>query len=147
LIRKYPLFTGLFFIEGIDNPASFASSTGSGSSGSSGGKNQLDTHSKPWGGDLEGVRSQPIDLGKAKLNARVVYSPHVYGPSVFDREYFKTADFPEVGKGREGGREGGSRRVFAGVTLVFLCFETTCITATFTLTILLLPSLPHFLNV
>lgn len=105
LIKKYPLFAGLFFIEGIDHPTSFAVSTGSGSSGSSGGKNQLDTHSKPWGGDLEGVRSLPIDLGNAELNARVVYSPHVYGPSVFDREYFKTSDFPEVRE--EGGREGG----------------------------------------
>lgn len=78
----HPDFTGLFFVEGIDHPTVV------------GGKNHVDKHSKPWGGDLEGVKAQPIELGAAALDNRVVYSPHVYGPSVFDREYFKTTNFP-----------------------------------------------------
>lgn len=72
-------------MEGIDHP------TNAGSRG-----HALDKHSKPWGGDFEGVNARAIDLGTPDLNARVVYSPHVYGPSVFDRDYFDTKDFPKV---------------------------------------------------
>lgn len=82
---KHPDFRGLFFVEGIDHPTN----TGTGSN-----RAPLDKHSKPWGGDFEGVRARAIDLGEPGLNDRVVYSPHVYGPSVFDRDYFDTKDFP-----------------------------------------------------
>lgn len=44
-----------------------------------------------WGENLSDVRTQPIDLPASRL----VYSPHVYGPSVFDQPYFGTSDFPD----------------------------------------------------
>lgn len=46
------------------------------------------------GGNLEGVRSKPINAGDANLNKRVVYAPHVYGPEEYDQAYFKVSTFP-----------------------------------------------------
>ncbi len=39
-----------------------------------------------WGGNLRGVRDYPIDLGS--LNSQIVYSPHDYGPSVYNQPWF-----------------------------------------------------------
>ena len=47
-----------------------------------------------WGGDLGGVRKYPIDLQNEDFNKRVVYAPHIYGPSVYMMDYFKDPDFP-----------------------------------------------------
>ncbi|WP_297507548.1 glycoside hydrolase family 5 protein [Thermococcus sp.] len=44
-----------------------------------------------WGENLMGVRKYPVRLPKGK----VVYSPHVYGPSVYMMDYFKSSDFPK----------------------------------------------------
>ncbi len=44
-----------------------------------------------WGENLMGAKEYPIELPKSK----VVYSPHVYGPSVYDMPYFKVNDFPK----------------------------------------------------
>lgn len=45
-----------------------------------------------WGGSMQGVAKRPIKLD---VPNKVVYSPHVYGPSVFMRDYFaKSAGFP-----------------------------------------------------
>lgn len=41
-----------------------------------------------WGGNLRGVKDYPIDFGSDKLNKQVVYSPHDYGPSVFNQSWF-----------------------------------------------------------
>ena len=41
-----------------------------------------------WGGNLRGVKEYPIDLGSAKLNSQIVYSPHDYGPSVYAQTWF-----------------------------------------------------------
>lgn len=43
-----------------------------------------------WGENLMGVKYYPVRLPKDK----VVYSPHVYGPSVYMMPYFETPDFP-----------------------------------------------------
>ncbi len=43
-----------------------------------------------WGENLMGVRQYPVRLPRGK----VVYSPHVYGPSVYMMDYFKNPDFP-----------------------------------------------------
>ncbi len=43
-----------------------------------------------WGENLMGVRDYPVRLPRGK----VVYSPHVYGPSVYMMDYFKSPDFP-----------------------------------------------------
>lgn len=44
-----------------------------------------------WGGNLRGVQNNPIDL---KIQNKLVYSPHVYGPSVANQPYFNTPTFP-----------------------------------------------------
>jgi endoglucanase len=44
-----------------------------------------------WGGNLEGVRRAPVRL---KVENRVVYSPHEYGPGVNETEWFKDPSFP-----------------------------------------------------
>ncbi|HOQ01889.1 MAG TPA: cellulase family glycosylhydrolase [Acetivibrio sp.] len=40
-----------------------------------------------WGGNLRGVRDYPIDLGK--YQSQLVYSPHDYGPLVYEQDWFK----------------------------------------------------------
>lgn len=40
-----------------------------------------------WGGNLRGVKDNPINLGK--YQNKLVYSPHDYGPSVYEQPWFK----------------------------------------------------------
>ena len=40
-----------------------------------------------WGGCLRGVKDNPVNLGK--YQNKLIYSPHDYGPSVFEQEWFK----------------------------------------------------------
>jgi chitodextrinase len=42
-----------------------------------------------WGGNLRGVRDHPINLGANQ--DQLVYSPHDYGPLVFNQPWFQTA--------------------------------------------------------
>ncbi len=62
----------LIVVEGIEKPVA-------------GGK--LSTHW--WGGNLEGVRRDPVRLRRAN---RLVYSPHEYGPGVFPQPWFGKPD-------------------------------------------------------
>jgi hypothetical protein len=43
-----------------------------------------------WGGNLRGVKDHPIDLGK--YQSQLVYSPHDYGPLVYEQTWF-SGDF------------------------------------------------------
>ena len=45
-------------------------------------------HGAWWGGNLRGVRDYPIDFGDATWNKQIVYSPHDYGPSVYNQTWF-----------------------------------------------------------
>jgi len=45
-----------------------------------------------WGGNLQGARDYPITLSNP---SKLMYSPHEYGPTVFDQEWFSAPDFPE----------------------------------------------------
>ncbi|MFI9150348.1 cellulase family glycosylhydrolase [Streptomyces sp. NPDC053367] len=45
-----------------------------------------DYYSTWWGGNLRGVREHPVDLGAQ--NDQLVYSPHDYGPLVFQQPWF-----------------------------------------------------------
>ena len=45
-----------------------------------------DYHITWWGGNLRGVADHPIDLGQ--FQDKLVYSPHDYGPTVFDQPWF-----------------------------------------------------------
>lgn len=44
-----------------------------------------------WGENLSGAAARPINL---RVSDRVVYSPHVYGPSVAKQPYFDLSQFP-----------------------------------------------------
>ncbi|AXB42227.1 glycoside hydrolase family 5 protein [Amycolatopsis albispora] len=46
-----------------------------------------DYHSTWWGGNLRGVAEHPVNLGAGQ--DQLVYSPHDYGPLVFDQPWFK----------------------------------------------------------
>ena len=40
-----------------------------------------------WNGNLRGVADNPVDLGK--YNNKLVYSPHDYGPTVYEQPWFR----------------------------------------------------------
>ncbi len=40
-----------------------------------------------WGGNLRGVKDNPVDLGK--YQSQLVYSPHDYGPTVYAQPWFE----------------------------------------------------------
>ena len=44
-----------------------------------------------WGGNLKGVKENPITLNIA---GRVVYSPHIYPNSIWNQPWFSVADYP-----------------------------------------------------
>ena len=46
-----------------------------------------------WGGNLQGVRNYPVDFGSADRNDQIVYSPHDYGPSVYQQPWFHNGSF------------------------------------------------------
>ncbi|MDE6593388.1 MAG: cellulase family glycosylhydrolase [Oscillospiraceae bacterium] len=49
--------------------------------------NPGDYYSTWWGGNLRGVKDNPVNLGK--YQNKLVYSPHDYGPAVYQQEWFK----------------------------------------------------------
>ncbi|KAF8373870.1 hypothetical protein PRIPAC_80299, partial [Pristionchus pacificus] len=51
-----------------------------------------------WGGRFENAAQYPIETGRAHLNERVVYSPHCYGPDVYDRSEFHVENTHEYAK-------------------------------------------------
>ncbi len=76
----YPSFTGLFFVEGVAENADSPTSN---------------SYSHWWGGNLEGIHWYPISTGDSGWDERVVYSPHTYGPDVYDQSYFQySSGFP-----------------------------------------------------
>ena len=50
-------------------------------------KNPDDYFCTWWGGNLRGVKDNPVDLGK--FRNKLVYSPHDYGPTVYEQPWFK----------------------------------------------------------
>ena len=42
-----------------------------------------------WGANLMAVRKFPIDFGSPERNKQIVYSPHDYGPRVFEQPWFQ----------------------------------------------------------
>ena len=49
--------------------------------------NEKDYYFNWWGGNLRGVRDYPVNLGK--YQNKLVYSPHDYGPTVYEQPWFK----------------------------------------------------------
>ncbi|MDO9486525.1 MAG: cellulase family glycosylhydrolase [Actinomycetota bacterium] len=66
----------LILVEGIESPVAGGS---------------LDRHW--WGGNLEGVRNDPVRLG---VPGHVVYSPHEYGPGVFAQPWFSSPNMLSI---------------------------------------------------
>jgi aryl-phospho-beta-D-glucosidase BglC (GH1 family) len=56
------------------------------------GVEQFDTTMYWWGGNLCGVKKNPIVLSKPE---KLVYSPHEYGPEVFQQPWFDDPGFPQ----------------------------------------------------
>lgn len=52
--------------------------------------NEGDYYNAWWGGNLMGVKDYPVDLGSAKRNKQIVYSPHDYGPAVYQQPWFES---------------------------------------------------------
>ena len=50
-------------------------------------QNMGDYYCTWWGGNLRGVKDNPVDLGK--YQNKLVYSPHDYGPTVYEQPWFK----------------------------------------------------------
>ncbi len=51
-------------------------------------KNDADYFNTWWGGNLMAVKDFPIDFGSAARNKQIVYSPHDYGPLVYQQPWF-----------------------------------------------------------
>ncbi len=51
--------------------------------------NEGDYYNTWWGGNLMAVRDYPVDFGSADRNKQIVYSPHDYGPLVYEQPWFK----------------------------------------------------------
>ncbi|MGN0621478.1 MAG: cellulase family glycosylhydrolase [Porcipelethomonas sp.] len=50
-------------------------------------QNEDDYYFNWWGGNLRGVADNPVDLGK--YQNKLVYSPHDYGPAVYEQPWFE----------------------------------------------------------
>ena len=50
--------------------------------------NSVDYYFNWWGGNLRGVKDYPVNLGN--YQDKLVYSPHDYGPTVFEQPWFKS---------------------------------------------------------
>ena len=55
--------------------------------------NDDDYYNTWWGANLMAVRDYPIDFGSPERNAQIVYSPHDYGPRVYEQPWFEDGDF------------------------------------------------------
>lgn len=51
-------------------------------------------HHTWWGGNFRGARDFPVDFGSAAYNKQLVYSPHDYGPLVWEQTWFE-GDFTQ----------------------------------------------------
>lgn len=71
----------LVMVEGIEIYPKDIKSNGNFSS-----NNANDYYFNWWGGNLRGVKDNPIDLGK--YQNKLVYSPHDYGPAVYQQPWF-----------------------------------------------------------
>ncbi len=72
----------LVMVEGIEIYPKDIKSNGDFSS-----TNMGDYYCTWWGGNLRGVKDNPVDLGK--YQNKLVYSPHDYGPTVYEQPWFK----------------------------------------------------------
>ncbi len=73
----------LIIIEGIEIYPKDISTNGDFSS-----TNMDDYLTTWWGANLRGVKDYPIDFGNEARNRQIVYSPHDYGPTVYQQPWF-----------------------------------------------------------
>lgn len=72
----------LIMVEGIEIYPKDIKKNGKFTSGNMG-----DYYCTWWGGNLRGVKDNPVNLGK--YQNKLVYSPHDYGPTVYEQPWFK----------------------------------------------------------
>ncbi|KAG5178728.1 putative endogluconase [Tribonema minus] len=83
LIKQYPSFDKLVIVEGV------------GADGADLPYPRSDpAYSKYWGSNLDGLYKRQLNFGSAQANARMVYSSHIYGPSVSMQPYDSAPNFP-----------------------------------------------------
>ncbi|MGN0436266.1 MAG: glycoside hydrolase family 5 protein [Wujia sp.] len=80
VLSKNP--NALVFVEGIEIYPIDIETNGDFSS-----TNEDDYYFNWWGGNLRGVADYPVDLGK--YQNKLVYSPHDYGPTVYQQPWFE----------------------------------------------------------
>lgn len=80
VLSKNP--NALVMVEGIEVYPTDIKTNGDYSS-----KNDKDYYFNWWGGNLRGVKDYPLELGK--YQNKLVYSPHDYGPTVYEQPWFK----------------------------------------------------------
>ena len=51
--------------------------------------NDKDYYNTWWGANLMAVKDYPIDFGSPERNKQIVYSPHDYGPRVYEQPWFE----------------------------------------------------------
>jgi endoglucanase len=76
----------LIFVEGVSCPSGGTSNVWDGDTTN-------DERCGWWGGNLSQAKQYPVRLDKPN---KLVYSPHEYGVSVFEQDWFKSADFPNT---------------------------------------------------
>merc|ERR1712196_660084 len=77
---RVPSYKGLFFAQGVEKNVEVEYPSG---------------YPAWYGGNLDGVKEYPLDLGMAALNTRIAYTPHGYGPPVYEQNYFADEEFPD----------------------------------------------------
>jgi len=84
IVEQIPTYNKLIFVEGIS------------SGGSSTPYDEDDpANDQFWGSNFFGLYDAEVDFGTPELNKLLVYSPHIYGPDLYDHDYFNASDFPD----------------------------------------------------
>ena len=82
----------LIMVEGIEETPRAGYDYNSGTQDPNASEDQLKYYGGWWGGNLRNAGKYPVDLGK--YQSQLVYSPHDYGPLVYEQSWFKK-DFSE----------------------------------------------------
>uniref|UniRef100_A0A914ULZ7 Protein kinase domain-containing protein n=1 Tax=Plectus sambesii TaxID=2011161 RepID=A0A914ULZ7_9BILA len=82
ILSKHAEYTGFFFIEGVHITYRDTEED----------KNAPEAFQ---GENLMGVRTNPISTGNPEHDKRIIYSPHSFGPDLWNQTYFKESNFPK----------------------------------------------------
>ena len=83
----------LLFVEGVGQCQNGGQGSAPGSCKWPSTDRQDNPYNAFWGEKLQGARHHPVHVSRGSNN-KVVYSPHSYGPSVYEQPYFSDPTFP-----------------------------------------------------